>query len=167
MTEPRKRTAAEVWRALEKVTADADLERIDALSDDDLDRELRAAGVDPAEAGKIGSQVLAKTQKEGPRPPRKLRWVAWVGAGAAAALIAIALVREQPIVGAGRPAPTPKQQAAQLRGDAFSACAQGLWSACEDQLNAARALDPGGEMDPKVLAARQSLRDVIRADASR
>ena len=149
------------------MSADADLERLDALSDDDLDRELRAAGVDPAEPAKVGSEVLARTPKEGPRPPRKVRWVAWVGAGAAAALIAIALVREQPIVGAGRPEPTPKQQAAKLRDDAFDACDQGLWSACEDNLNAARALDPGGEIDPKVLAARQSLRDAVRADAGR
>jgi hypothetical protein len=167
MTEPRKRTAAEVWRALEKVTADADLERIDALSDDDLDRELRAAGVDPAEAAKVGPEGLARTPQQRPKPRRPVRWVAWVTAGAVVALIAIALVREQPIVGAGRPAPTPKEQAAQLRGDAFRACDQGLWSACEDDLNAARALDPGGETDPRVLAARQSLREAIRADAGR
>ena len=110
MTDPRKRTTAEVWQALDKFTADAELARLDAQSDEELDRALREAGIDPAEAAKVGLEALTKTPKEGPRPPRKVRWVAWVGAGAAVALIAIALGREQPNR-RGRPARTDAERA--------------------------------------------------------
>lgn len=45
MTTPKKRTPAETWEAIED---DAEMDRILALSKDELDAELRADGFDPA-----------------------------------------------------------------------------------------------------------------------
>jgi hypothetical protein len=76
MTAPRKRSPAEVWRALEKAGADAELERFSAMSGDELDAELRAAGLDPAEAAKIGMDVLGPmpASGDGAPPPRTPAW---------------------------------------------------------------------------------------------
>ena len=102
MSEPRKRTDAEVWQALEKVAAELkELERIDALSDEELDRELRAAGIDPAEATGLGPDVLVRPPRRAPgapprgptarkqaaRSPRKVHWVAWAALAAAVVLV--------------------------------------------------------------------------------
>ena len=57
MTDARKRTAAEVWQAL---SADAELAHLAAQSDEDVDRALREAGIDPDEAAKVGLEVLGK-----------------------------------------------------------------------------------------------------------
>ena len=54
MTEPRKRTAAETWRALEEMTEDAEeeakidaeMERVLALTPDQVERELADDGFD-------------------------------------------------------------------------------------------------------------------------
>ena len=189
MTERGKRTDAEVWQALEKVAAEVgELERIDALSDDELDRELRAAGIDPAEAAKLGQDLRVRAppqasrmapqtpapRERSPRPPRKLQWVAW-GALAAVAALVVAGLAKRPDYAASPPPDdhgadsdalaTKHEAAAKLRDDAFGACAQGLWGACAEKLNAARALDPAGEQDAKVLAARRAVYDAEHADA--
>ena len=188
MTERGKRTDAEVWQALEKVAAEVgELERIDALSDDELDRELRAAGIDPAEAAKLGEGLRVRApplasrerpqapapRERSPRPPRKVQWVPW-GALAAVVLVAAVLARRPDDAASPWPGDhgadsdalaTKHAAAAKLRDDAFGACAQGLWGACEEKLNAARALDPSGEQDAKVLAARRAVYDAEHADA--
>jgi hypothetical protein len=186
MTERGKRTDAEVWQALEKVAAEVgELERIDALSDDELDSELRAAGIDPAEAANLGQDLLVgapppapppqppRAPKQAARSSRKVHWVAW-GAVAAAAVLVIGVLATRPDdVASPRPddsasdagLATKQQAAAKLREDAFGSCAHGVWGVCEDRLNAARALDPAGEQDAKVLAARRSVYDAQHADA--
>jgi hypothetical protein len=172
MSEPRKRTNAEVWQALEKITAEAELERVGALSDDELDRELLAAGIDPSEAAKVGQADLARPPKPERKAPRTMRWVAWAAVAAAAALVVGGLARKPPIVGSARlgdpgldpDVATRRQQADAMREAAFGACDQGLWVSCEEKLNAARALDPEGEREPKVLAARQSVFAAEHAD---
>jgi hypothetical protein len=190
MTERGKRTDAEVWEALEKVAAEVgELERIDALSDDELDRELRAAGIDPAEAANLGQDIVVRpppqapgpppqapgTAKQAVRPPRKVHWVAWGAVAAVAVLIVGVLVTRPENVASPPPddsAPdaglaTKLQAAARLRDDAFDSCAHGVWDVCEHRLDAARALDPAGEQDAKVLAARRAVYDAQHADAGR
>ncbi len=191
MTEPRKRSPAEVWRALEKASTDAEVGRIDALSDDELDAELRAAGIDPADAAKIGMDVLepapaasdggvasgvpARTGvaeakaavDEAPRGRRRVYWIA--GFAAAAVVIGVLVTRPSggPPVGTGHPdAEAALKEAADLRERAFGACDQGYWAACEDALNAAQRLDPAGETAPRVVAARRSIR-AVAADGDR
>ena len=71
MTPPTKRTTAEVWRALEKIADDVAphgidgqgarekgldeeaLRKLAAQSDEELDRALREAGIEPDEAAKV------------------------------------------------------------------------------------------------------------------
>jgi RNA polymerase sigma factor (sigma-70 family) len=52
------------------------------------------------------------------------------------------------------PEPTPDERAAELRRDALQKCDAKAWQECLDGLDAARALDPAGDGDPKVRAAR-------------
>jgi hypothetical protein len=59
MMPARKRTPAELWKALEAQAAADDMERIAALSPEELDRELATAGFDPKEVGDEG-EALAK-----------------------------------------------------------------------------------------------------------
>lgn len=161
--EPRRSGA--VWRALEKAGDDAELERIKAMSGDELDAELRAAGLDPAEAAKIGVDVLGPV----PAAPPANRRVYWIAAFAVAALVIGVLVTRPR---GGPPVATPHpdteaalKEAAGLRDRAFGACDQGDWAACEDAQNAAQSLNPAGETAPRVVAARRSIEAV--ADAGR
>ncbi len=165
MTESRKRSPADVWRALEKAGADAELERVGAMSGDEVDAELRAAGVDPAEAAKIGEDIVAAAPAStAPRDRRRILWVAALGM--AAVIVAVFLAWPRPAPEIASP-PTPEQQqAAKMRDDAIDACKELRWDACEEGLNAATALDPEGETDPRVIAARRFIA-AWHADAGR
>jgi hypothetical protein len=65
VTESRKRSAAETWRALEEMTEeaedeakiDAEMERILSLSEDEVSRELADAGFDPADVRARGEAI--------------------------------------------------------------------------------------------------------------
>jgi len=58
VTEQAKRTTAQVWKALEEIAADVkDLARIAELDDEALDRELKLAGIDPADAARVGKAL--------------------------------------------------------------------------------------------------------------
>src|SRR5258708_39983030 len=57
MSAPRKRSDAELWRAIEDVAAQAELSRIEVLSEEEVDRELRAAGIEPGQAAKVGQEI--------------------------------------------------------------------------------------------------------------
>jgi hypothetical protein len=56
-----------------------------------------------------------------------------------------------------KPSPTPQERAAKIREDAFAACRQEMYETCGRKLDEAREVDPGGEADPRVVAARQSI----------
>jgi RNA polymerase sigma factor (sigma-70 family) len=60
------------------------------------------------------------------------------------------------------PQPTPEERAAELRQDALKKCGGRAWQECLDGLDAARALDPAGESDPSVKAARAKARNGLR-----
>ena len=55
----QKRTPEEVWKAIEAMGAEDDMERILAMDDEALDRELREDGFDPEEVRARGA-ALAK-----------------------------------------------------------------------------------------------------------
>ena len=172
MNPPRKRTDAEVWRALE-AAPETELARIDALSDDELDRELREAGVSPELAASIVSPrapAVARPPAVAPRRARAWRWVA-LAAGVALVIAASGRRREIALWFGHEPigpdtAQTPDsvlaERAARLRRDALGMCEQGFWDLCERKLNEARKLDPAGESQPQVQAARQSIDEAGR-----
>lgn len=56
-----------------------------------------------------------------------------------------------------KPAPAPEQRAARLRNQAFKACREQRWSACEAELDEARRLDPAGESAAPVVEARKAI----------
>jgi hypothetical protein len=51
-----------------------------------------------------------------------------------------------------------------LRDDAFGACADSLWALCDRKLDEAQKLDPGGESDARVQAARKAAYDGTHPD---
>jgi hypothetical protein len=185
MTEPRKRTNAELWAAIEKASDDTELARIDTLDEEALDRELRAAGIDPDEAAAFVKAAIADVNSPreakalaarqaparppapstprapsalpapAPRPLRS-RWEPYVATAAVVALVASALTKENH--GTATP-PPPHEQAAPLREEATEACMQRQWKRCAEKLDEARLIDPAGESDPLVAELRAAIRD--------
>jgi hypothetical protein len=54
---------------------------------------------------------------------------------------------------------TAQQKAWAIRADAITACDARRWVACTQKLDEAMQLDPAGESDPRVRAARRELAD--------
>jgi hypothetical protein len=128
MTTPSKRTTAQVWEQLESIADDvkvaraneAEAARIAALDREAVDRELRAAGIDPAEAADVGMDMLQAASPDAPvpaaatsrprgvepigrreksrgpaRPP--MQWVPWLAAAAIVVLVLTAFAKRQEI----------------------------------------------------------------------
>src|SRR5260370_40952592 len=80
MVTPKKRTPAEAWDALENMAFDDEVARVLALSDEQLDEELKESGLDPQrvrERGRALGERLRSEHKSSvpderpvPRPPR-------------------------------------------------------------------------------------------------
>lgn len=168
MGTPKKRTPEETWDALEKMALDDEVERVLALSDEQLDAELKDSGLDPQRVRERGQALGEKLRGEhkssapparpvpragvGETPPprarvfvmKRARWVAALAAALSATGIA---VMSGPVL-VGHPH-TPSQadvaKAQELRTRSMPECVAGHWQACLDGLNAALALDPNGE----------------------
>jgi hypothetical protein len=54
---------------------------------------------------------------------------------------------------------TAQRKAWAIRAEALAACDARRWVACTQKLDEAMQLDPAGESDPRVLAARRELAD--------
>jgi DNA-directed RNA polymerase specialized sigma24 family protein len=103
----------------------------------------------------------------------KERWLAELAAAAALAALALLLWRlfhkDEPIaVPEPRPEPStispeapPLDRARALREKAFEDCDRAAWRACLDELDEAKKLDPAGDTDPKVGAARAKANDAL------
>jgi hypothetical protein len=192
MTTPAKRTTAQVWRELDAIAEEvkltradeAELARIAALDGEAVDRELRAAGIDPEEAADVGMDMLqmaspdghvpaaatsrprgvediGRRDRAGKRSPRVAPWVPWLAMAAIVLLILTAFAKRREIQAWLAPAPrierepespprepSPVELAAKIREDAY-----------------AQKLDPAGESDPRVEAARDAVHDGLYPDA--
>lgn len=106
----------------------------------------------------------------------KERWTAELAAVAMLTLIALAawwILRgeEKPTTDKGPLAPptiapeppSPLERARALRADALRACDRGAWRVCLDGLDEARGLDPEGDREPAVGAARAKAEEELRA----
>jgi hypothetical protein len=60
------------------------------------------------------------------------------------------------------PPATPIEEAGRLRTQAFKDCVNNEWVKCQDALDSARELDPTGDKDPLVKAARKDALDGIK-----
>ncbi len=181
---------------LEEQQDDADeAERILALSDEELDGELREAGLDPKavrDEGRRLAEHASRATGEGlaggeawvsgvvPLAPRRslsARWTAVLAAAvvvlaASGALLAptilatLAKRNEKPIriapdVSASASSdPSPRE----IREHAFAACASRRWTVCLDLLDMARGVDPAGDADERVNAARQEAEKALELD---
>src|SRR5262249_38839182 len=61
--------------------------------------------------------------------------------------------------------PAPLLRARALRAEALRACERAAWRACLDGLDEARGLDPDGDRDPAVGAARAAAEEGLRKEA--
>jgi hypothetical protein len=101
-------------------------------------------------------------------PSARAKWMAGAVVAAAAAAAAAAIVATEmrgssphgpEDIGPDRPGPglTPQENASRLRADALRACKAQDFTACTAKLDEAKRLDPAGESDPRVVAARELL----------
>jgi hypothetical protein len=210
MTTPAKRTTAQVWKDLDAIADEvklaradeAELARIAALDGDAVDRELRAAGIDPEEAADVGMDMLqmaspdapvpaaatsrprgvepiGRRDRSGERSPRVASWVPWLAMAAIVLLVLTAFAKRREIQAWLAPEPprierepespprepSPEELAAKLREDAYASCGEFFWAQCRQQLDGAQKLDPAGESDPRVKAARDAVHDGLYPDA--
>jgi hypothetical protein len=94
--------------------------------------------------------------------PRKAPWIPWLAAAAVGGLVIGGLVSmcESHVAKPPPDSQTASQaRALRLRDEAYETCARGQWAACLGKLDGARELDPAGESDPRVTAARAAIVD--------
>jgi hypothetical protein len=160
MTAPKKPSASEAWEAIDEAAFKAEVDRVVAMSDEDVEGELVKEGFDPA---KVGSGKGAGKGPVAPVPvtearvapvkrlPLHMRNATWLAAaGFLLVLGTVAVMNRDPNV-----TRSPAQHAAELRNDAKEECAKARWRACLDRLGEADGLDPEGAADTKVKALRK------------
>jgi hypothetical protein len=135
-----------------------------------LARAERRARERAARAAHPAVEHAASVTKVKGAPPRMRKTIprtAWVAgaivAAAAAAIVAVEITSESKrgpeAIGPDRPAPplTPAEQAGKLRDEAILACEFQDYAGCSKKLDEAKALDPAGESEPRVVEARKVL----------
>jgi hypothetical protein len=182
MSTPKKKLAPhEAWDALEKMELDDEVERVLALSDEDLDEELRKTGVHPGRVRQRGEDLgrrleaqrgarKATTGRPGPAAPSRRRSIAWLAAAAVAVAVAVVFAMNAGTVVAWfRPGPpigpdgggmvpqppSPQELAQALRWRARGECDRGALVECQRDLDEARGLEPAGETRPEVVEMRR------------
>jgi hypothetical protein len=182
MSTPKKKLAPdEAWDALQQLAADDEVERVLALSDEDLDDELRKTGVNPERVRQRGEDLARRLETEravrgtttgrpGLAAPSRRRSVAWVATAALAAAVAgvfamnagpvVAWFRPGPAIGPddagmGPRPPSPQELAQALRWRARGECDRGDLGECQRDLDEARGLEPAGETRPEVVEMRR------------
>jgi hypothetical protein len=179
MSEPGKPDPARGWRFVEKLLAEEGLERLDKASDEEVERQMRAQGVQTSRvpsAEELLEKAAARAKRRQakgtyatidadraakvvatPVPPKRVRWVPILAAAAMGAVgVAVAVNRPGEDAAGGASA---RARAAKLRDEGIAACAAAEWTACEERLDGARALDEEGEKDPRVIAARKAMKE--------
>ena len=128
-----------------------------------------------AKAGKLAPERAAGTREPArpsiARPRRRLR-PAWLVAAVLGAMVSVFagmngaaiadLIKGQEIQPGDawlpwKRGPTPQERAADLREEAFAACDDKRWLDCNTLLDAAWAIDPGGDSAPRVVEARRAI----------
>jgi hypothetical protein len=184
-----KRSATDLWDALNDATVDAELERVLAMTPEERRRELVATGVDldqvraradavvasiPGVPADASSPAVAhpppvtlaphRASRATGVPLKRLRPTIVVSLGLAAAaglaLVIATASMPAPVVGPQPPTHTPASRAESLRRDAREACGKRTWQTCLDKLDQARTIDPAGDEAPAVQALRRSAWDM-------
>ncbi|HEY3820701.1 MAG TPA: hypothetical protein VGL81_26225 [Polyangiaceae bacterium] len=166
-------------RFLQKLMTE-DPAHLDVADDDEVERQMDAAGITVksvptaeelvALAGKIAATKAPKPATSVRPPARRPRPIAIAAAVALGAAGVVALANRGAIVAflkGGEPIGpdttwSAQQKAAAIRGEAFAACDAKRWTECGGKLDEAMALDPAGEGDARVVAARKAVSDATR-----
>jgi hypothetical protein len=169
-----KRTAKELWDALDEATLDAEME--DALASPEDPREaLAKAGYDLAQVDAEADAFFAAlrptpatapatapapapapTGKPALAPRRLVRAVFTSVSLALAAGVGLVVWQGRPEIVGSPPPQTPQERANTLRVFAQDACEAHRWKPCLDYLDKARALDPAGDEAPAVQELRRT-----------
>jgi hypothetical protein len=184
-----KRSPQETLDAIEESADSDEAERILALSDEALDRELEAEGFDPKAVRARGAALAARLGIEASAPAANVptplakrvprRWVAWLAAATFALVVAtLAGMNVDAIVALFKDSGTrdigPDDaaiwavalgRAEKLRDDAEGECQRKLWGACEASLDEAQKLDAPGEGEERVQRLRKRIDEAAHAEA--
>ena len=183
MSQPKKNDPAREWMFVEMLLDD-EIERIQNLSDKELEGEMRAQGLDPSHVPSA-EELMAKVQRPGAERdaaakangptriatvtalPTRSRRVFRVVTLLAATLGGAVLARRwsQPHTIVSHPYPAAERAAA-FREQAFKACGQQMWTLCEQKLDEAKKIEPEGESDPRVQQARGAIASALHNDSS-
>jgi hypothetical protein len=166
----------DLFDRIEQEAAKDDAARIVAMSDAELDEELRQGGLDPAAVRAKGRALGEELARKAAHAKRmKLAKVA----GAVAVVLALAVaayvltrepgertvpsvpgvtVKEGPNVAAGQPSPET------LRARAAEACDEKDWMRCIALLDDAKEEDPMGDGAPEVTALRERATRGLRGE---
>jgi len=181
MTTPGEPNHEAGARFLEKLLAE-DPAKLCVATDEQVDAMMDAAGIevgqpDTAEqmlarverrrrerqastGGEATPEPVAPTKPAPKKPASRVAWVAGaVVAAAAVAVVAVEVAESRRGLEAIGPEPssTPREQAALLRREALAACDTQDFAACTVKLDDAKRLDPAGESEPRVVAARAAI----------
>jgi|SRR5882672_1242540 len=190
MSHERKPPPDKAWDALEKMSLAEEAERVRALTDEELDRELTAHGKDPKALRARGQALAARFKAKAPATAAALpvapfartrrRWTVWLLAATLGAIaIALAAMNRAAIVawfhrgheirpddrGLTWPNEIARDRAEKLRDEADKECQMRLWGVCEARLDEAMKLDPGGESEERVQRMRSAVDSSARVDA--
>ena len=167
-----KLTPDEAWKALEQVVAEEnadEMDRLDALTGLELDRELARDGLDPeaerAHAQAVIRKIRASRERGAPAKavplrPLRMRFSAKIAAAAAVlgpvGFLALTEIAEPvALVGAAPDGGASQLEAESLRAEAANALEAGQWARCLALLDEAKRKDPQGDEAPGVKDARR------------
>jgi len=194
MTERKpERDADAVWKTLadqadEDRAVDEAIRDVEAMSEAEKAWASKDAGIDGGAVASVMQELLSKHAvpvKPAPRETRpeatvRGRWTtrrillvaavsalvpgAFLATGGGALVVGLWKTPIRPEDSAGPDRSSPLQLAAATRAQAFPACDAQQWATCEQKLDEAQHLDPAGEDDPRVRAARQSAYDGLHPE---
>jgi len=157
-----KPTAEQVLsRIFDQVELDKINQEVDAMSDEQIAKELEAEGwkqakIDKAfeKQQKMLDELLAEEKRE--RRKQAVIYASGLATAAAVALVVRSTTTTTPTVPTATTAShPPPSRAEELRNEAFDACGRGHFADCEHKLDEAMKLEPDGENDPDVQNARR------------
>jgi hypothetical protein len=159
-----KRSPEEILKDIEDSEVDDEIDRVLAMSPEERRRELEAGGVDVeglhAKADALHGQIQ-HAATAGPPPAKvtvlatRVRRAAWAVPLIAAALGVVFFVMST----GGGVSRGRAHGAAELRSEAYAACDAHRWRECGEKLDQAKEIDPEGESDPRVVAARKAVQE--------
>lgn len=159
MTGRSKPTASEAWDAIDEASFRAEVDRVNAMSDAEVEAELVKDGFDPADLRSepakaapvpVSSPAPAPPPAQVRRLPVRGRVLTWLAAAAMIVAVVGTMWRRNDDV-----TKSPVEYAARMRKEAEASCGKAQWRTCLDDLRRADEADPAGAGDPKVQELRK------------